>query len=435
MNTQLFLQDNTKDLSEVRSSLYKNYVKTVIENSKDKESKRVMFISNRKKSDFTNPISSEMNGIITEYNENLNEWKILMVPTPNFNLSYLKMNNVEQFYNHHLYNVCKAYDGTIINMYYYNDSWRISSNKGYDVTNLPINKEFTYLELFSKLCLNYPGFKMDILDTGNSYTFCMKYNNIHLFTEANFDSDYIILIQSVNLSNMKVSYDESIGFPIQEMNNTLNYRDLFNNSKKSITNFNSSKDSLNYRHNYGYILKSKNVSITQQYSYIYIESKLMKMIKRNIYDYRFLPDEIKQNTPNNFNMTVLNILKYIITNDNDDFMSYFPQCVNVYNTIKKFLLTDLVEHVYLNNTILQSNMCNILLIKNGEKEIINIDNVNIEKYNITEVNNLSMVIASHLYHNNINVQSEQDKTVLKDLLDIKLIYEYYNCIIDFVNTQ
>lgn len=430
MNTSKFLQEKTKQgkgLNEVRAFLYKNYIKTVIEDTESSK-KRVMFISNRKRSDFSNLLSSEMNGLISEYDENTREWKILMVPTDNFNSSLIKMIDVEHFYNQQFYSVYKVYDGTIINLYYYN-GWKISTNKGYDVTDLPINVEYTYMQLFSHLAIEYPEFKMDNLDSNKCYTFCMKYNKIHLFEEANKLCNYIILIQSIDLNTFKNSITDNIGFPNQEIIKNIKYVDLINNKKKSVELYKQYLKLTNdtYQHNYGYILKSNNPTITQQYSFIYLESELMKNIRRLIYDHRFLPENIKQNKYN-YNVLLLCILKNIIINNNDEFKKYFPKYSIKYDIVKKFILNDLPSHIIQNVVIFQKYLVDIHSIMNNTKTINDTNNFYINQYNINEVNKISILMYSYIIYNNININIEEGKSIIIDLIDIKYIYNYYTCV-------
>ena len=69
MNTYKYLvEKSNQDINYIRTYVYKNYIKTVVENS-DNETNRVMFIANRFKSDFSNPMSFECNGLIAEYNK------------------------------------------------------------------------------------------------------------------------------------------------------------------------------------------------------------------------------------------------------------------------------------------------------------------------------------------------------------------------------
>ena len=66
MNTYNYLQEKSdKSFNYIRSYVYKNYIKTVIENSiQETEKSRIMFIANRFKSNFENPMSFECNGLI-----------------------------------------------------------------------------------------------------------------------------------------------------------------------------------------------------------------------------------------------------------------------------------------------------------------------------------------------------------------------------------
>jgi len=426
MNFQKFLTEKTNQnvqLPEIRTFLYKNYIKTIIEDTSSSK-KRVSFISNRKKSNFSNPLSAEANGIITEYDEDLNKWEIIMVPTCNFNTSLIKMSNVEHFYNQKFYNVYKAYDGTIINLYYYRGEWKISTNKGYDVTNLPINEKYTYQELFLYLLSSYPEFNIDNLDINKTYTFCMKYDKIHLFKEINSSSNYIIFIQSVNLNeNFNINENENIGLPIQEKYNNMLFVELFTNKKKSLNDYKNyfKNNNTNYENNYGYILKSNNKQITQQFSNIYLESELMKNIRKLIYDHRFLSEEIIQNNLYTYNMTLLNIIKNIITNNNDDFKKIFPQYSKKYDIVKQFLLNDLHLHILKNIKIYSKYYLS--------KKTIDTDNFYITQYNINEVNKLAYNIYIYIIHNSICINTNDGKSILIDLLDIKFIDSYYKCLI------
>lgn len=435
MNSFKFLTEQTKQnktLADVRKFLYKNYVKTVIEDI-DATKKRVMFISNRKQSNFDNPLSAEMNGLITTHDELTNQWEVIMVPTTNFNSSKMKMINIEKLYNEKLYKVYKAYDGTIINLYYYNDEWKIATNNGYDVTNLNINQEYTYKNLFNEICLQYPDFQLENLDTNKCYTLCMKYNKIHLFDELCMTS-VMTLIQSVDLKTFTISITDSIGFPVQELITDIPFKNLFNNNKKSLDNYKTylKNKTNNYQHNYGYILKSVNPPITQSYSYIYLESELMKNIRRMIYDYRYLPDTIKSDKVFNYDVNILNIIKYILTNSDDNFKRYFPKYGNKYDMIKKFILNDLPEHVLnnLNNIDVSKNSVKFMI--NPETQLPKIDNFYIMNYNVDNTNKLTILIYSFLIYNNININCVEGKSILNDIINLTYIHEYYDCLINHV---
>ena len=215
MNTYKYLlEKSNKDINYIRTYVYKNYIKTVVENSED-NSNRVMFIANRFKSDFNNPMSFECNGLIADYNKVNNSWKLLVIPTELFNSQKLIKSEIINYYNQNNYKLCKVYDGTIINLYYYKDCWRISTNKAYDANNLIYTDNKTYLDVFNELLNNYPNFHISKLDTNKCYTLCLKYHKYHPFIEnQNENPNKIILIQSVDMNefnnNKKLKINENV---------------------------------------------------------------------------------------------------------------------------------------------------------------------------------------------------------------------------------
>ena len=443
---KLFIENTKKGkkLSDIRSYIYTKYIKTIIEDV-DSDHKRVMFISNRYKSDFTNPIVSEANGIITEYNKYENKFKILMVPINNFNCNKIKFKTIENFYNKNLYTVYKVYDGTIINLYYYNDKWRISTNKGYDVTDLFITHNYTYLQVFLEIIKQYPNFNINLLDINKSYTFCLKFNEKHLFEEIE-NNNYIIFLQSVNITELNnnnkliINTNESIGFPIREIYKDITYNQIHYNNKQSVNNYiQYLKNKLynkQYKHDYGYILTTNNQNLTQQYSNIFLESLLLKNIRNIIYDYKYLPDSIKQNNVNTFNMIILNILKCVLCNNvniYNNYKTYFPKYTNQYDLIKKFIYNDLPSHILENYNIFIDNINNIINIVNDTMILSNTNNIYIStnNYDINKVNKISIILLSNIKNNyNINISVKDGKSILIDLIvRLEYIHIYYNCFI------
>ena len=105
MNTLQFLREKKDhEIKYIREFFIKNSIKTVVEKT-DEDSKRIIFNSNRSRSDFTNPQSFECNGLIADFNENTKEHNLLVVPPCNFNLSKLKRNNINSLYKKGVYNI------------------------------------------------------------------------------------------------------------------------------------------------------------------------------------------------------------------------------------------------------------------------------------------------------------------------------------------
>ena len=268
MNTYKYLlEKSNKDINYIRSYVYKNYIKTVVENSED-NSNRVMFIANRFKSNFNNPMSFECNGLIGDYNKINNSWKLLVIPTELFNSQKLIKSEIINYYNQNNYKLCKVYDGTIINIYYYKGCWKISTNKAYDANNLIYIENKTYLDVFNELLNNYPNFNISKLDINKCYTLCLKYHKYHPFIENYKENpNKIIFIQSIDMNEfnnnkkIKINENEDLGFEITEkldINNYNNLQNLYLMLNNEINRFKKESKLENYKPIFGFILISNN---------------------------------------------------------------------------------------------------------------------------------------------------------------------------------
>mgnify|MGYP000318102296 FL=1 len=297
MNTYKYLlEKSNKDINYIRSYVYKNYIKTVVENSED-NSNRVMFIANRFKSNFNNPMSFECNGLIGDYNKINNSWKLLVIPTELFNSQKLIKSEIINYYNQNNYKLCKVYDGTIINIYYYKGCWKISTNKAYDANNLIYIENKTYLDVFNELLNNYPNFNISKLDINKCYTLCLKYHKYHPFIENYKENpNKIIFIQSIDMNEfnnnkkIKINENEDLGFEITEkldINNYNNLQNLYLMLNNEINRFKKESKLENYKPIFGFILRSNNFSVTTNYSNILLESNLLSKIRNFIYNHNF----------------------------------------------------------------------------------------------------------------------------------------------------
>ncbi len=233
MNTlKYFNEKNNKSLEYIRLYFYKNHIKTVIENTTS-DKQRVIFIANRFKSNFNNPISFECNGLIAEYDKSKEEYKVLVIPIELFNSQQLVKEEIEYHYNNNAYKLYKVYDGTIINLYYYNNSWRISTNKAYDATNLIFIDNKTYLDVLNEIIVQYPNFNFNNLDINKCYTMCFKYEKFHPFIEnIHFNHNKLIFLQSIDMNKfnthqkLHINEVEDIGLPISQQYNIESFESI-----------------------------------------------------------------------------------------------------------------------------------------------------------------------------------------------------------------
>ena len=133
----------------IKKKLFKNGILTTYDDN------RMCLHSSKKKriTGYTN-MQRECNGLVIDSNTLLP----LAIPIPNF-ISNINTKLINSYINLNLYTVYPIRDGTIINLYYYDDKWCISSSRGYDVTNLKNNK-LSYIELLNDVLLKGTGDNM-----------------------------------------------------------------------------------------------------------------------------------------------------------------------------------------------------------------------------------------------------------------------------------
>jgi hypothetical protein len=482
MNTLKFLKEKEdKDIKFIRNFFYKNYIKTVVENNMD-DKKRIIFNSNRSKSNFTNPVSFECNGLIVELDESSHKYKLLTLPPENFNLSKLKRNNINTFYKQKVYNIFKIYDGTNVNLYYYNDHWVFSTTKGYDVNNLVFHNNKTYLEIINEILLNYPNFDYNKLDKNKCYSLIFKYYDYHPFIlgkKNNYEQfNQIILLQSVDMyqlnNNLKldIKYDEDIGLPCQEILqfNSNNINEIFNIAQNAYTDYNNYlkrnrpdiynnnninipllniQDELmlrnytanNYTPNFGFILRSVDFNITKEYSNILIESTLLSNVRQLIYNHKLINNNKLLNETNdnyytgnieNINTLNFNKLKSLITiNKHFIFKALFPQYLQELYDINQFLYNYLPMYILNNRDVLYKNINNVHNIMNNSYTISTnlVDMPNFQINNINELNKLSLLLLIDINNSKLNLNVFEGKSILTDyIINMKYIFIYYKFI-------
>lgn len=254
-----------ENIAAIRSILYKNYIKTVFEQVDESDPGfRVIFIGNRFKSDFTNPLTADCNGAICWYSRADKKFTPLVIPTKLFNANNTSKKEISKRYEAGVYNVYPVLDGTIVNLYYFNGHWCLSTMKAYDATNLTMINGKTYSYLFEESGGIVPE------DTSKCYTMCVKNKAFHVFDAHNS----VVPIQEVNLATKQVTY-------LQEPLEQVKWRVLNNALYTAITDYRKSKQVF-----YGVILRSKNQ--TDQYDNVLLESNLMVKVRNFLYNFEFV---------------------------------------------------------------------------------------------------------------------------------------------------
>lgn len=270
------------------------------------------------------------------------KWKVLTVPPVAFNKRQMP-NVIETFYKQGLYDVIKVIDGTVVTIYYWNNSWNISSCNSYDVSSFYWMGDLTYAEiiydLFSKLYpdaiikngiqLNDNTLTFSNLQKNKSYTIGFRHHNFHPLLS---DPEYIWNIQNVNLSTHKIEYNDGIlGIPNQQIINAIDSLDQLNHinnisMSNALTNIKTAESK---SFSYGFILRSKDISITKEYSNILMSSILLKQIKKNIYNYP--SNSLKQFITHTNRIEYIAIKNYFNKSEHNDMIQLYPQLFEKYS--------------------------------------------------------------------------------------------------------
>ena len=294
MNTIAYLAGNNEiSLETLRSTLYSFgicWCDSINGQFDAYDQFRVILYLDRNRADFTNPMVKECNGLVLEYFKNQG-WNVLAVPPAAFNLNQISMKRLSDLYKSGTYQVYDVVDSTIINLYYYNNEWRISTIKGYDVTDMDMCQNYTYMDVLKNItAIKYKDFSFEKLNKQCSYTLSLRYHPYHIFAEVKNNKNmntYITIHQVINRFTLKPSNEKIYGlyvnYPIKLKDHNLNT--LLNSCKTAYSKYEKSLkvDNSKYKPLYGYILRTNNQSVPEEYKNIYLESSLMKLIRNGIY--------------------------------------------------------------------------------------------------------------------------------------------------------
>ncbi len=365
------LYTSKDNIDEKRSIFFKKNIKSSYSKS---NIERIIFYPKFKgyKLDLSDSVVRECNGYIFDIKKN----KPLVIPT-NVLSNNINYNFIEE--NINLYDIYKVYDGTIINLYWWDveDSWKISTVKGYDVTNLVWNS-ITYENAFHSILEDIYNLTPDDfyskLNKECSYTWGFNHPKFHPFwTSKNISKGYIWFVQSCDISdykneNLKFSYTSPINC-IQEQekinciienseskieNPKLNVNTMKISCDKALKDYEKTYLNKNPSILFGYILRSKNKEITKENSNLIIESSLLRKIRKIFYDKNF-KFYIKIDNYNRENYILL--YNYIDFSDNRTFLLLFPQYkrnFELFDNIVNKLVTNIIRTYQ--NTISYSNI-------------------------------------------------------------------------------
>jgi hypothetical protein len=326
-----------------RRVFYKRDIKSTI--SKDGE--RIIFFPKNGKltTNYKDNVVRECNGLLIRITNN--DIKPLVIP-PRLLSPIIDYD----FVNSHieLYEIYTIKDGTTVNIYWYEplNEWRYSTGRGYDVTELSWNNQTNYRDVFHSLLTD--KFNLDSqefynsLDKNKCYTWGFNHPSYHLF----WATGDIWFIQSTDLNTFKIDLNSPI--PQIKIQETIDIINPVNSDKIDLRHIRVECDSaldkyIQCRSNrlLGYILRSKDTSITNEYSDIIIESSLFKKIRVLCYDRHYREYSVANGYDREKYMVLYN---YVDNYINRIFLLLFPQYTEKFAHINKCIeniIRDVIE--------------------------------------------------------------------------------------------
>jgi hypothetical protein len=349
---------------------------------------RIILSINARRANYQIPLVCQANGIIIEIYEadGILKHKLLVEPTRNFNVN-VPHAQIARLMAENEYDIYEIEDGTILNMYWHNKQWLLSTKNAFDVSNLKW-RGYTYREILLDILKNYPDFSFEKLDKSQVYTIGIKHPAFHPFaqpTEWNDSaSEWIKKIWICGES-------ELMGIPIQaKITAALVFTEMLEKSKLAFNKYCDDGDVF-----LGYILRSR----SKKYADVLIESTLWNTIRKFIYQLPFTKDNNMENNFKNMNYCIL--LNYFNIKRRHIFELIFPQFSCYFRRYNR-IYDELANKIY--------------LILTGDGNRTN-DKI------MTQLLVRFVPIIKNLYQ----PTNANDKKIIKNLLmDIKYIDIFYN---------
>jgi len=269
---------------------------------------------------------------------------LLVVPQPvicsNYKLGAIKKNWDK-------YTVHAINDGTVINLYYYQDAWRMSSAGGFDVGNMKWLGDSTYTQAFESLFKDC-DFSYEKLDKRSCYTIGFRHHEFHpLLT----DSQKIWFIQSVNLDTMQVA--TQCDFLPQQTVVVDSLKNILAQLTSALSDYFVSlqKDDKRAVHNYGVVLRGP--AELGEMANIIMESSLMKKIRQLLYNVpktKHIAQTLITNSHERLQYMILQSymstkLRYIMFNLFPQYAEYYKYYDNCFTEVKDRLISGLRNKV------------------------------------------------------------------------------------------
>jgi hypothetical protein len=343
-------------------------------------------------------------------------------PNYNIKLSLKKSSNLllkKLQNNWDNYDIYDLYDGSLIKLFYYNNTWNTATNKCINATHSKLINSRSYADLFNDINLDY-----SILDKNKCYAFILLHKENKLICE--YPKPMIVHLGTFNLNTLSEEKNDIFNkFPELDIESLIltdnNY--IYKPKKRNFSSFNSlieSFDNINYDN---LLSTSQNNKILIP-GYFIINKLTGQRIKIINPKYQYL-QYIKGNNRNMIYYIIdLQKNKYIL----DLLLRYFPEYKDIDEYIKG-ITKKLVYYIYTHwhYKYINNNICDF--IKTEEHNSLSI------KYNANnlypEFKDIFDKILIYIKNNNLSndyVNPELIMNIMMNNLDSKQILNLYGAL-------
>jgi len=262
----------------------------------------VLIKYNQIRSDMNDPLVQTCRSIILDEDD---DWKVICHPYDKF-FNYGEFQAIDIDYDTAV--VYEKLDGSIINMYYYRDEWRVSTSGYPDAGGSVYDDPRTYAELFWDTWKEL-GYELPPYDMFSSYTFMFELMTPYNKIIVPHKKSRIVLHGIRNIySGMEVAIAEGaeeLGWEIVKR--------------------------YPFKHMGNLIADAASMKGLEQEGYVICDADFNR-VKLKCPDYVGLHHFRYLSTPKSF-------MNMILTNETNEFLAYFPEMADSYNRLAKMLDT------------------------------------------------------------------------------------------------
>lgn len=344
MNTLQYLNESKftglDDILDLKKDMFKRRITISYENSLKDGKRRIIFTGSKSlRIAGFDQMCMECNGLILEASNN--GWRMLCIPvfSPKSNITSKTVNT--WLYNK-VYDIYAIDDGTIVNLYYHNAHWVISTSRGIDMNNMVFNT-ISYQNMLEECIKKYTPLDKfyNSLDKKYCYTFGFKHPDMHPFSEGPTKKFKLWSVQQVCISDLTFFKNPVSGIPTQKKleYDIKNIHQLYKKLSAAYDAYVNGK-----LPNYGYMLVSNDTYITADHSILLLESSLLKTIRALWYNSSYTKFSKSKNMDR---IKIIILSSYLDDENANKFITLFPQYAPEFKNIDS-VECELIQNIYKN---------------------------------------------------------------------------------------